>query len=425
MSVIKSVFAREILDSRGNPTVECDLKTDKGLFRASVPSGASTGSKEAVELRDEDKRYMGKGVLRAVRNVNDIISKEIVGKDLIQKDVDATLLDLDGTDNKSKLGGNALLSVSMACSKAIASEKGMELYESLGDEAQNKNFILPAPMMNVINGGKHAGVDNDVQEHMIMPIGAESFREALRMGAETYHHLQRLLKIKFGAAGIHLGDEGGFVPPMKTVQERLEIISQAIEKAGYEKDVVLTIDAASSEFYKDGRYNISGSDYSSGELVDFYSELSNTFNIVSMEDVLAEDDWEGWKEVTSKLGGRLQLVGDDLLCTNVKLIQKAIDTSAVNSVLLKINQIGTITEAISAHNLAKSVGWTTVVSHRSGSTEDTLIGDLVVGLGAGQSKFGAPARTDRNCKYNQLLRIEEILGDKARFAGREFRKVGL
>jgi len=417
MTEIKNIKAREILNSRGNPTVEVDVFTSKGLSRASVPSGASTGSNEAFELRDDDKRFLGKGVLKAVDNVNKIISKKLIGYDCTkQREIDSLMVELDGTENKSRLGANAILGVSMAICKAGALGLDLPIYQYISKIINCYEISLPIPQMNVINGGKHAGIDNDFQEHMVMPIKANSFKDAIRICSETYHTLKKFLKEKFGVSAIQAGDEGGFVPPIKNVNERLEFIIKAIEELGYEKQFALAIDSAASEFYHDGKYRILDKKYSSSELVDFYSELCKTFNLISIEDGLGENDWDGWSHLTSELGKKVQVVGDDLLVTNVKRIEKAIGLNACNALLLKVNQIGTVSEALDAFNLARKNKWKTVVSHRSGSTEETFIADLAVGINAGQIKFGAPARTDRNVKYNQLLRIEEELENKAKFA---------
>lgn len=417
MTKIKNIRAREILDSRGNPTVEVDVFTNKGLSRASVPSGASRGSNEALELRDNDKRFLGKGVLKAVNNVNHIMAKKLIGHDCTkQREIDNLMIELDGTENKSNLGANAILGVSMAVCKAGALELDLPLYAYLSKIVNFYEMSLPIPQMNVINGGKHAGIDNDFQEHMIMPIKADSFKDAIRMCSETYHTLKKLLKNKFGVSAIQVGDEGGFVPPLKNINERFEFIMKAIEELGYEKNFALAIDSAASEFYHDGRYKILDKDYSSSELVDFYSELCRSFNLISIEDGLSENDWDGWSQLTSGIGNKVQIIGDDLLVTNVNRIEKAIELDACNALLLKVNQIGTVSEAIDAFNLAKKNRWKVVVSHRSGSTEETFIADLAVGINTEQIKFGAPARTDRNVKYNQLLRIEEELGNKAKYA---------
>jgi enolase len=414
MSEIRKIKAREILDSRGNPTVEVDLFTKKGLSRASVPSGASTGKHEALELRDGGKRYLGKGVLKAVSNVDNVIAEKLVGRDCTkQKAIDALMIELDGTPNKSKLGANAILAVSMAVCKAGALESNVPLYEYIANMVDSKGLTLPIPQMNVINGGLHAGIENDVQEHLIIPRGAKSFSDALRMCSETYHTLKKKLKEKFGNSAIHVGDEGGFVPPLKSVDERLEFITEAIEEVGYTEEFALGIDAAASEFYHDGKYQILKKEYSVAELSDFYGELCERFKLVSIEDGFAEDDWNAWNLLKSKLGEKIQIVGDDLLVTNVKRIKKALEMDACNALLLKLNQIGTVSEALDAFGLARKAGWNVIVSHRSGSTEETFFADLVVGLDAGQFKYGAPARSERTCNYNQLLRIEEALGSRA------------
>ncbi len=414
---IKKIKAREVLDSRGNPTIEVDILTSAGLSRAIVPSGASTGKHEALELRDNGKRYNGKGVLKAVKNVNNIIAPKLIRDDCVgQKAIDEVMLEIDGTQNKSRLGANAMLAVSMAACKAAAHYLKVPLFEYIGSLADSKANVMPVPQFNVINGGKHAGMENDIQEHMIMPIGSKNFSEALRMGVETYHELKSLLKKKFGATGTLLGDEGGFAPKINKVEQRLDIMEKAIKNAGYRKEIKFALDSASSEFFYKNHYKIGKKRYSSGQLVDFYSDLVKKYDIISIEDGMAEDDWQGWKEMTKKLGNKLQIIGDDLLVTNKNRINKAVFSKACNSLLLKVNQIGTVTEAINAAKIAKKHKWGVVVSHRSGETEDSFIADLVVGLNAGQSKFGAPARSERNAKYNQLLRIEEILKGKARYS---------
>ncbi|MCX6695226.1 MAG: phosphopyruvate hydratase [Candidatus Altiarchaeota archaeon] len=408
---IRSVKAREVLDSRGNPTVEVDLTVSNGLFRAMVPSGASTGQHEALELRDGDKgRYDGKGVLKAVENANKVIAPKVLGMDCTkQYELDDLMIKLDGTETKSKLGANAILGVSMAACKAAAACQGKPLYAYVAGISGSNGVTLPVPQLNVINGGKHAGKENDIQENMYMPVGAKSFTEAIRMGAETYHILKKMLKEKYGVHAIHLGDEGGFVPPINTPQERLELMVKAAEKAGYGKEMAIALDPASSEFYyKDGGYYMIGErKYSAGEMVDFYADLCKTFNIVSIEDGMAEDDWDGWVEMTKKLGGKIQVMGDDKAC---------------NALLLKVNQIGSIKESIEAAKMSFDAGWGVTVSHRSGETEDSFIADLVVGLECGQIKTGAPARSERLAKYNQLIRIEEELGGRGRYAGVNFRK---
>ena len=417
MSKINKIRAREILDSRGNPTVEADVFTNGGLSRASVPSGASTGKHEALELRDGGRRYLGQGVLKAVSNVNNIIAEKLVGQDCTkQKEADELMIDLDGTPNKSNLGANAILAVSMAVCKAGALESNLPLYEYVAALVDSRGVTLPIPQMNVINGGMHAGIKNDFQEHMIIPFGAKTYSDALRMCSETYHTLKKNLKEKFGSTAILVGDEGGFVPPLKSIDERLKFISEAIEELGYTKEFGLGIDAASSEFYSKGSYSIMEKDYSSAELTDFYSDLCEKFKIISIEDGLSEDDWNGWIKLKSELGKKIQIVGDDLLVTNVERIKKAIKLDACNALLLKLNQIGTVTEALAAFRSARDAEWNVIVSHRSGSTEETFFADLVVGLDAGQFKYGAPARSERTCNYNQLLRIEEELGGKTKYS---------
>jgi len=415
-SKIKSIAAREILDSRGNPTVEADLVTNDGLFRAAVPSGASTGTFEAVELRDGGPRYGGKGVLQAVEAVNTIIGPSLLGAEAVdQGAIDAVLLELDGTNNKGNLGANAILSVSMAAAKAGAVANGLPLYAHLGKLAGRDGVTLPIPQMNVINGGRHAGLENDPQEYMLLPVGATCFREAVQMGSEIYHALKGIIKAECGVAGIHLGDEGGFVPPIASMERRLQLMVDAIDAAGYRGKVFLGLDCAASEFYSEGIYRIHDQSFTSEGIVDFYEELIDQFPVISIEDGMDEEDWSGWQLLTERLGGRIQLVGDDLLVTNVERVRRGIEESSVNSLLLKVNQIGTVTEAVAAAKMSIDAGWSVVVSHRSGETEDAFIADLVVGLDAGQSKFGAPARSERTAKYNQLLRIEEELGDRATY----------
>ena len=418
MPEIIEIKGREILDSRGNPTVEVDVFTRSGFSRASVPSGASTGKHEALELRDNEKRYLGRGVLKAVSNVNDLIAKKLVGRDCTkQREADELMMELDGTSNKSRLGANAILAVSMALCKAGASESNLPLYKYLAELTNSKGVTLPIPQMNVINGGLHAGIKNDVQEHLIIPRGAKRYSDALRMCSETYHILKMKLKEKFGSSAIHVGDEGGFVPPLRSVEERLEFIMEAIEELGYNEEFALGIDAAASEFYYDeGKYRILEKDYSALELLDYYTDLCQEFPLISIEDGFGEDDWIAWNAMKSKLGERIQIVGDDLLVTNAERIRKAIEMGACNALLLKLNQIGTITEALDAFQIARKSGWNVIVSHRSGSTEETFFADLVVGLDAGQFKYGAPARSERTCNYNQLLRIEETLGTKAAYS---------
>jgi len=424
MSKITKIKAREVLDSRGNPTVEVDVVTENGIFRAMTPSGASAGQHEALELRDGDKaRYLGKGTLNAVKNVNKIIAPKIIGIDCRQqKTIDKIMLKLDGTDNKDKFGANAILPISMAVTKAGAAAKEIPLYQYIGEMFGIIPRKLPVPMCNVINGGKHAGQENSIQEHMLMPTGAKSFTEGIRMVSEGYHHLAKILKKKFGAGGILIGDEGGFAPTqINDVNERLDLMLKAVENAGYEGMMKIAMDPASSEFFYDGTYKIGKKSFSGGEMVDFYADLCKKYPIVSIEDGLAEDDWDSWVEIVKKLGTEIQIVGDDLFVTNTKRIQKGIELNAANSVLIKLNQIGSVTETLNAIKMAQDHGWTAVVSHRSGETEDTFIADLVVGTSAGQIKTGAPARSDRNAKYNQLIRIEEELGDKSEYPGADFR----
>jgi len=426
MSEIISIKAREVLDSRGNPTVEVDVTTDKGVFRAMTPSGASAGQHEAIELRDGDNaRYLGKGTLKAVDNINKKIAPKLIGLDCHhQETIDNLLLKIDGSENKGKLGANALLPVSMAITKAGAAATGIPLYVYIGELFGEIPFRLPVPMSNVINGGKHAGQENSIQEHMLMPTGAKNFTESIRMISESYHHLAKLLKDKFGASGVLVGDEGGFAPPqIVDVNKRLDLMLQAVENAGYSGKMQIALDPASSEFFYDGIYKIGEKSYSGGEMVDFYVDLCARYPIISIEDGLAEDDWDSWVEMTKKLGRKIQIVGDDLFVTNTKRIQKGIELQAANSVLIKLNQIGSVTETLNAIKMAQDQGWTAVVSHRSGETEDTFIADLVVGTSAGQIKTGAPARSDRNAKYNQLIRIEEELGTKAEYPGIDFRDI--
>lgn len=419
-TVIEDVYAREILDSRGNPTVEVDVYLEDGtLGRAAVPSGASTGTYEALELRDEDQeRYLGKGVLTAVDNVNNVIAPELVGLDAAdQAGVDNFLLDLDGTPNKSKLGANAILGVSLAVAKAAAKSLGLPLYRYLGGVNAKE---LPVPMMNILNGGKHADNPIDIQEFMIVPVGAENFADALRTGAEVFHHLKSYLKEK--GLSTSVGDEGGFAPNLASAVDALEAIMRAIEAAGYRPgdDVMLAIDPAASELYRDGAYQFSGEGVtrSTEELIDYYVGLVDQFPIISIEDGLAEDDWEGWRKLTRRLGERVQLVGDDLFVTNAEKLSRGIHEGVANSILIKVNQIGTLSETLDAMEMAKKAGYTAVVSHRSGETEDTTIADIAVGMNAGLIKTGAPSRTDRVAKYNRLLRIEDELEIVATYPGR-------
>jgi enolase len=424
MSEIKKIKAREVLDSRGNPTVEVDVVTDQGVFRGMTPSGASAGQHEALELRDNDKkRFLGKGTLKAVEHVNKVIAPKLIGLSCIhQETLDNIMLKLDGTKNKEKLGANSILPVSMAVTKAGAAAKELSLYAYIAELFGILPHMMPVPMCNVINGGKHAGQENSIQEHMLMPTGAKTFREGIRMVSESYHHLSKLLKETYGAGSILIGDEGGFAPEKITsVNDRLDLMLKAVESAGYTDMMKIALDPASSEFFYDGTYKIGKKSFTGGEMVDFYVDLCKTYPIVSIEDGLAEDDWESWVEMTKKLGNNVQIVGDDLFVTNTKRIEKGIKMGAANSVLIKLNQIGTVTETLNAIKMAHDAGWTAVVSHRSGETEDNLIADLVVGTSSGQIKTGAPARSDRNAKYNQLLRIEEELGEEAEYPGIDFR----
>ncbi|MCG3187581.1 MAG: Enolase [Rhodocyclaceae bacterium] len=421
MSAIVDVVAREILDSRGNPTVEADVLLESGVMgRAAVPSGASTGSREAMELRDGDKhRYLGKGVLSAVENVNTEISEAIIGLDAEEQAfIDRTLIDLDGTENKKRLGANALLAVSLAVAKAAADEAGLPLYRYFGGSGP---MSMPVPMMNVINGGAHANNSLDIQECMIMPVGQTSFREALRCGTEVFHALKKLVDKKGYPTTV--GDEGGFAPNVANTDEALQLILDAIDAAGYTpgEDVLLALDCASSEFYKDGHYVLSGEglSLSSAAFADYLMSLTDRFPIVSIEDGMAENDWAGWKLLTERVGRRVQLVGDDLFVTNPRILREGIDQGVANSILVKINQIGTLSETFAAVELAKRYGYTAVISHRSGETEDSTIADIAVGLNAMQIKTGSASRSDRMAKYNQLLRIEEDLGDVASYPGRE------
>ncbi len=422
MSQITDVYAREILDSRGNPTLEVEVFLDSGAMgRAAVPSGASTGEREALELRDGDKaRYLGKGVLTAVGNVNDQISEQVIGMEASdQIGIDRKMLELDGTEYKSNLGANAILGVSLAVAKAAADEAGLPLYQYIGGANAKE---LPLPMMNILNGGAHADNNVDIQEFMIMPAGATNFAEALRMGAETFHALKGVLKGK--GYNTAVGDEGGFAPNLKSNEEALEVIMEAIVKAGYKpgEDVLLALDVASSELFKDGRYildNEAQPQKSPEQLIDFYEGLVNKYPIISIEDGMAENDWDGWKKLTERLGKRIQIVGDDLFVTNPRILKEGIAKGIANSILIKLNQIGTLTETLDAIEMAKRAGYTTVVSHRSGETEDTTLADLAVAVNAGQIKTGSLCRTDRVCKYNQLLRIEDELDAAAIFRGKE------
>ncbi len=425
MSYIAKIEAREILDSRGNPTIEVDVMTENGIIgRAAVPSGASTGAHEAAELRDEDKkRYMGKGVLKAVHNVNVTLNKELNGAYVFDQNlIDMAMVAIDGTENKSALGANAILGVSMAIAKAAAQESNQELYRYIGGVSAN---TLPIPMMNIVNGGSHADNNVDVQEFMIMPIGAQSFSEALRMGVEVFHNLKSVLKGM--GMSTNVGDEGGFAPNLKSNEEALQIIMKAIEKAGYKPghDVFIALDVAASEFYneKDKTYHLSSTNekLSADDMIAMLASWSSKYPIVSIEDGLHEDDWKGWKSLTDKLGKKIQLVGDDLFVTNTKRLHKGISKGIANSILIKVNQIGTITETIEAVSMATSNSYTSVMSHRSGETEDSTIADLAVALNTGQIKTGSASRSDRIAKYNQLLRIEQQLGKMAYYPGKSFK----
>ncbi|MDG1238488.1 MAG: phosphopyruvate hydratase [Flavobacteriales bacterium] len=425
MGTIGHIHARQILDSRGNPTLEVDVFTSNGGFgRAAVPSGASTGIHEAVELRDLDKGiYMGKGVLKAVDNVNNILANELRGMQVLnQRDIDQLMIQMDGTENKSKLGANAILGVSLACAKAAAHETGIPLFSYIGGVKAN---TLPVPMMNILNGGSHADNKIDIQEFMVMPFGAESFSDALRMGTEVFHHLKSVLKSK--GMSTNVGDEGGFAPALGSNDEAIEVVLKAIESAGYKPgvDMWIALDAAASEFYseKSKKYTFesTGDIMGSEELVDFWKTWVSKYPIISIEDGLAEDDWSGWKSLSNAIGDKCQLVGDDLFVTNTKRLQKGINESIANSILIKVNQIGTLSETIDAVNLASNNGYTSVMSHRSGETEDNTIADLAVALNTGQIKTGSASRSDRMAKYNQLLRIEEQLGSSAHFPGKDFK----
>jgi len=421
MTIISDVYAREILDSRGNPTIEVEVCTESGGFgRAGVPSGASTGAFEAVELRDKDtSRYMGKGVQNAVDNVNNIIAPELIGRDALdQVLIDNLMIELDGTPNKGKLGANAILGVSMACAKAAADTLGLQLHQYLGGV---NGKVFPVPMMNILNGGQHADNNVDIQEFMVMPVGACCFKEALRMGTEVFHSLKGVLKSK--GLSTSVGDEGGFAPNLSSNEEALATIVEAIEKAGYVpgKDIMLALDVAATDLYDPETkiYSLEGEGrkFTQAEIVDFYAALVDKYPIISIEDGMNEEDWEGWKMLTEKLGGRIQLVGDDLFVTNTERLKKGIDMKVANSILIKLNQIGTITETLDAIEMAERAGYTAVISHRSGETDDTTISDLVIAVNAGQIKTGAPSRIDRVAKYNQLLRLEDSLGSAAQYKG--------
>jgi enolase len=422
MTAITKIHAREVLDSRGNPTVEVDCHLECGaLGRAAVPSGASTGQHEALELRDGDaKRYLGKGVLKAVNNVNQVIAPKLIGWDALEQvRIDQAMLEMDGTETKSKLGANAILGVSLAVVRAAALALDIPLYRHIGGVDAR---LLPVPMMNFLNGGKHAGWNIEMQEFMIVPAGAQSFSQAMRMAAETFHTLAQLLKEKGYLTTV--GDEGGFAPPLKTNEEALEMLTRAIDKAGYRpgEDIFLAMDPASTEFYEKGYYKVDGKKLSSAEMVDLYEKYVNKYPVVSLEDGLAEDDWDGWKLLTDRLGKKIQLVGDDLFVTNVRRLRMGFEKEVANSILIKLNQIGTLTETLDCIRLAKLNGYTTVISHRSGETSDSTIADVAVAVNGGQIKTGSISRSDRSAKYNQLLRIEEELGPAAQYPGRSLFK---
>lgn len=429
---IKKIFARQIYDSRGNPTVEVDLTTEKGIFRAAVPSGASTGIYEALELRDKDKsKWHGKGVTKAVANINNVLAPELVkaGLDPVEQvAIDTLMLKLDGTENKNSLGANAILGVSMAACKAGAAHKGVPLYRHIADLAGIKDVMMPVPALNIINGGSHAGNKLAMQEFMILPTGASSFSEAMKMGSEVYHHLKLLIKAKYGLDATAVGDEGGFAPNFQSNAEAIKLCEDAIAKAGYTGKIKIGMDVAASEFFKEGKYDLDFKNkdskpedwISSDALCEMYKGFVKDAPVVSIEDPFDQDDWAGWTKLTAETD--IQIVGDDLTVTNPKRIQMAVDKKSCNALLLKVNQIGSVSESIAAHNLAKANGWGTMVSHRSGETEDCFIADLVVGLCTGQIKTGAPCRSERLAKYNQLLRIEEELGANAKFVGENFRR---
>ncbi len=424
MEKIKKIHAREILDSRGNPTVECDVVLEDGSFgRAAVPSGASTGIHEALELRDGDKkRYLGKGVKKAIQNINELVNKEIINKQFEgYRDFDKAILELDGTENKSKIGANATLAASLAFAKSLSSHSSKDFFKFI---SESEEYLLPVPMMNIINGGSHADNDVDIQEFMIAPVGASSFSEALRYGCEIFHSLKSILKSK--SLNTNVGDEGGFAPNVNSSAEVIEIILSAVEKTGLKinDDILLSLDVASTEFFIENKYELKGEGktLSSEEMVKYLEDLSSNFPIYSIEDGMSEDDWDGWIELTKKIGNKLQLVGDDLFVTNIKRLQTGIDKKAGNAILVKLNQIGTLSETIDAINLGKENNFSSIISHRSGETEDTTIADLSVAVSAGQIKTGSLSRTDRTAKYNQLLRIEEKLGSNANYAGKSILK---
>ncbi len=421
MFEIIDIKAREVLDSRGNPTIETEIITGGGYGSAIVPSGASTGKNEALELRDKNQRYGGKGVLNAVRNVNETITPLLIGMDIRkQREIDRIMIEEDGTENKSNLGANSILSVSLAAARCAADTLNLPLYQYIGGL---NTYVLPVPMMNVINGGEHAGNELDFQEFMIMPVGAKSFSEALRICAEIYHHMKKIIAKKYGKSSTNVGDEGGYAPPMKEISEPLEVIMSTIEELSYKDSVKIALDTASSTFYdeKSKMYNAMGKKMDSGELIDLFADVSSKYPIVSIEDPMAEDDFDGFVEITRKLGKKIQIVGDDIFVTNKNILSTGIKKGACNSLLLKVNQIGSLTEAIDTASMAYRNGYSVVVSHRSGETEDTMIADLAVGISSGQIKTGAPSRSERCAKYNRLLRIEEYMGQSAVYAGKNFR----
>ncbi|KAA0147432.1 hypothetical protein FNF27_06680 [Cafeteria roenbergensis] len=431
-STIQSVHARQILDSRGNPTVEVDIATTDGFFRASVPSGASTGIHEAVEMRDGGERWMGKGVSKAVEMVNTEIARMLAGEDPAkQADLDRAMIELDGTPNKGRLGANAILGASLAIAKAGAAAEGRALWEHFGALSGRKpsTMCLPTPSLNVINGGEHAGNALAFQEFMILPTGASSFSEAMAAGSEVYHHLKQVVKARYGKDAVNVGDEGGFAPSVNDANEVVELLLEAIEKAGWTGKIELALDCAASEFHSKGMYDLdfktegtTDKILSRDALLEQYVAMAEQYPIVSIEDPFDQDDWEGWSSIVDRIGGKVQIVGDDLLCTNPARVQRAIDEKAANALLLKVNQIGSVTESIEAVTMSQGAGWGVMTSHRSGETEDCYIADLAVGLGTGQIKTGAPCRSERLAKYNQLLRIEEDMGASARYAGRDFRR---
>lgn len=423
MYTIKSVKSRAIIDSRGNPTVETDVILETNYGRAAVPSGASVGTHEALELRDNSSSFHGKGVENAVKNVNEVIGPKLIGRDVRnQEELDSFMIALDGTERKERLGANAILSCSLAIARAAARIQNVSLFKYIGQLTKNKSNILPVPSMNVINGGQHAGNTLDIQEHMILPIGAGSIKESVQMGSEVYFELKKILKDKYGPGSINVGDEGGFAPPLSEPTEPLELIVNAINACGYDNKIKLGLDCAASEFYNidENVYRINNKNYSSSELLDLYQELVSKYPIISIEDPFAEDDWEGFKAMTEKLGDKIQIIGDDLFVTNMGRLQKGINIGACNCLLLKVNQIGSLTESFQAAKLSFDNNYGVMVSHRSGETEDNFISDLVVGLCTGQIKSGAPARSDRTAKYNQLIRIEEELEAEAVFIGEKF-----